>query len=37
MKYANTRRPGEDGAPASLEDAFLAITEQYMKKGGENS
>ena len=29
--------PREDGAPASLEDAFLAITEQYMKKGGENS
>ena len=29
--------PREDGAPASLEDAFLAITEQYMKKGGENA
>ena len=28
--------PREDGAPASLEDAFLAITEKYMKKGGEN-
>ena len=27
--------PREDGAPASLEDAFLAITEAHMKKGGE--
>ena len=27
--------PREDGAPASLEDAFLAITEEHMKKGGE--
>ena len=26
--------PREDGAPASLEDAFLAITEEHMKKGG---
>ena len=27
--------PREDGAPASLEDAFLTITEEHMKKGGE--
>ena len=26
--------PREDGTPASLEDAFLAITEEHMKKGG---
>ena len=25
--------PREDGAPASLEDAFLAITEQYIEEG----
>lgn len=29
--------PREDGAPASLEDAFLSITEEHMNKGGANS
>ena len=29
--------PREDGAPASLEDAFLSITEEHMKKGGEEA
>ena len=29
--------PREDGAPASLEDAFLTITEEHMRKGGEES
>lgn len=29
--------PREDGSPASLEDAFLSITEEHMNKGGENS
>lgn len=33
----NYAPPREDGAPASLEDAFLAITEEHMRKGGEES